>query len=92
MGAVVEVHTLWSTSSVAGQGLSCSVTCGIYLDQGSNLSPAIAAGFLTPGPHGSPSFYFKLQPSSQDFLSPLLAIELVTNRLLFCLLSFPIKM
>ena len=76
MGAVVEVHMLWSTSSVAGQGLSCSVTCG----------------FLTPGPHGSPSFYFKLQPSSQDFLSPLLAVELVTNRLLFCLLSFPIKM
>lgn len=86
-----EPHTR-STSSAAGQGLSCSVTCGIYLDQGSNRVPCNSSWILNPWPIWKSLPYFKLQPSSQDFLSPLLAIELVTNRLLFCLLSFPTKM
>ena len=32
--------------------LSCSTACGIFPDQG--LNPALAGGFLTPGPPGAP--------------------------------------
>ena len=35
---------------VAVHGLSCCVACGIFLEQGSNLSPALAGRFSTPGP------------------------------------------
>ena len=36
-GSVVEAPGLWSTGlAVAAHGLSCSETCRIFLDQGSN--------------------------------------------------------
>ena len=42
-------------SVVVAHGLSCSVACGIFLDQGSNpVSPALAGGFLTTEPSGKP--------------------------------------
>ena len=47
MGSVVEVH-----------GLSCSVACGIFLDQG--LKPALAGVFFTTELQGKPfcPFFF----------------------------------
>ena len=40
MGSVVVAHGLQSTGSVVvAHGLSCSVACGIFLDQGSNPCP-----------------------------------------------------
>ena len=42
---------LWSTGSiVVVHGLSCFMACGIFPDQGSNLSPAFASGFFTTEP------------------------------------------
>ena len=39
-GSVVVAHGLWSTGSVfVAHGLSCSMACGIFPDQGSNLCP-----------------------------------------------------
>ena len=39
-GSVVVAHGLWSAGSVVvAHGLSCSVACGIFPDQGSNLCP-----------------------------------------------------
>ena len=39
-------------SVVGAHGLSCFAACGIFLVQGSNLSPALAGGFLTTEPPG----------------------------------------
>ena len=40
MGSVVVAHGLQSTGSVVvAHGLSCSMACGIFRDQGSNLCP-----------------------------------------------------
>jgi len=39
-------------SVVVEPGLSCSVACEIFLDQGLNPSPALAGRFLTNGPPG----------------------------------------
>ena len=48
---------LWSTggrASVAeALGLSCSMACGIFLDQGLNLSPALQSEFLPLDLQGS---------------------------------------
>ena len=39
---------------VVANRLSCSVSCGISLDQGSNPSPALAGRFFTTEPAGQP--------------------------------------
>ena len=57
--------------SIAGtiavvQRLCCSGACGILLDQGLKLSPALAGRFLTTGPQGKPQdreFNLDTQPS-----------------------------
>ena len=41
-------------SVVAAHGLICPGACGIFPDQGSNVSPALQAKFLTTGPPGKP--------------------------------------
>ena len=47
-------------SGVKAQGLSCPTACAILPGQGSNMSSALAGGFLTSGPPGSPPFpHFK---------------------------------
>ena len=40
------------------RGLSCHATRGIFPDQGSNLSPALADRFSTTGPWGKPQILF----------------------------------
>ena len=57
MGSVVGVHGLYSKGSIIlVHGLSCSLACGIFLDQGLNwCPPAWQGGFLTIGPSGKPS-------------------------------------
>ena len=54
----LEVHRLqWLQhlgSAVVAHGLSCSVACGIFLDQGSNLC-SLHWGFLSTGPPGKSS-------------------------------------
>ena len=55
VASLAAEHGLQSTQSsvVVAYGLSCLVTCGIFLDQGLNpASPALAGGFLTTGPPG----------------------------------------
>ena len=48
------------TSVVAAPGPSCSSACGIFPNQGSNLSPALAGKFLTTEPpRKCPSIVFK---------------------------------
>ena len=37
-----------------GHGLSCSTAYGMFPDQGSNLSPAMAGRFFAPEPPGKP--------------------------------------
>ena len=50
MGSVVPAPRPPSTGSTAvADGLSCSVACGIFPDQG---SPALTGGFLATGPPG----------------------------------------
>ena len=39
---------------VVMHGLSCSMACGIFPDQGLNVSPALAGRFFTPEPPGKP--------------------------------------
>ena len=53
-GSAVAVDGLWSTGSVAGvQGLSCSATGGVFLNQDLTLCrPALAGGFFTTEPLG----------------------------------------
>lgn len=41
-------------SVAAGHGLSCSIAWGIFSDQGSNSSPALADGFFPTEPPGEP--------------------------------------
>ena len=46
-------------SGVVAQGLSCSVTCEVFLDQGSNLCLLLHLADSLPLSHwGSPDFYF----------------------------------
>ena len=53
-------------------GLSCSVACGIFLGQGSNLCPpALVGGFLTTAPPGK---------SQTRFLHSLQFCYLVSDR------------
>ena len=56
----IAAPRLQSTGSVfVEHEFSCSAACGIFPDQESNLSPALAGGFLTTGPSGkSQQFYF----------------------------------
>ena len=55
--SVVAVPRLQSTAlMVAGPGLSCSVACGIFLDQGLEpVSPALAGNSYTLRHQGRPS-------------------------------------
>ena len=59
-GSVVVAHRLQSAVSVVvAHRLSCSVACGIFPDQGSNLwFPALAGGFLTTAPPGKSPILF----------------------------------
>ena len=53
VASLVVEHRLWGTGSVVVVCRpSCSKACGIFSDQGSNLSPALAGWFLTTGPPG----------------------------------------
>ena len=53
MGSVLVAPGLQSAGSVVvAQGPSCSGARGIYLDQWSNPSPALAGGFFTTEPSG----------------------------------------
>ena len=55
--SAVAAPGLWSTGSiVAVHGLSHSVACGIFLGQGSTVSPALAGGFFTTEPLGKLCF------------------------------------
>ena len=63
-GSVVVARRLQSTGSVVvAHELSCSTACGILLDQGSNLSPALAGRFLTTAPPGKSLKLLLLQNS-----------------------------
>ena len=55
-GLGVVVPGLWSTGSIAvARRLICSVACGIFLDQGSNLHLLTwQVGSLPPSHEGSP--------------------------------------
>ena len=57
VASLVAKHGLWSTGSiVVACGLSCSVACGIFPNQGSgdtmHVSPALAGGFFATEPPG----------------------------------------
>ena len=72
---------------VTALGLSCSVACAIFPDQGSNpMSPALAGEFLTTGPLGKPcahfpSIFFSFVFSLGNFCCPMLRFrELVMDR------------
>ena len=52
----MRVQQLWA------HGLSCSVVCGFFPKQGSNLSPALAGGFLSTAPPGKSYTVFFLIP------------------------------
>ena len=54
--SLAEVPGLESTSSaVVRLGLSCSLACGIFPDQGLEpVPPALTDGFFTPEPPGKP--------------------------------------
>ena len=56
VGSVVVAPRLQSTgSTVVAHGLSCSVPCAIFLDQGSNWRLLhLAGGFFTTEPPGKP--------------------------------------
>ena len=55
-----DTHTRANTHTHT-HGLSCSMACRIFLDQGSNPSPALADRFLITGPPGTPlSFYVNI--------------------------------
>ena len=71
---VVAAHGLSSCGSRAlecklssvAHGLSCSAACGIFLDQGSNTSLALAGGFTTALPTDMPSAEFMINVSIQN--------------------------
>ena len=55
----VVARGLWSAGSVVmAHRLSCSTACGIFPDQGSSVSPALAGGFLTTAPPGKSMHFF----------------------------------
>ena len=60
-GSGLVARGLWSAGSAVGaHGLSCSMACGIFPEQGSNQCPlALQDGFLTTGPPGKPCFSFE---------------------------------
>ena len=67
-------------SAAVAHGLSCSVTCGIFPDQGSDpalglLSPAWAGRFFTTEPQGSPpdALFHTLPVAGVQGLQPLKA-------------------
>ena len=49
--SLVPEHRLWGVQAPYLWCISCLVSCGIFPDQGSNLSP-LTGGFLTTGPPG----------------------------------------
>ena len=56
--SVAAVPGLYSIGSiVVAHRLSCSVAYGIFPDQGSSLSPALAGGLFTTEPPGKPILY-----------------------------------
>ena len=65
-------------SVAAGHGLSCSIAWGIFSDQGSNSSPALADGFFPTEPPGKPlTWHFK----------PNVFLEAVVNNYVFNFLT-----
>ena len=81
-GSIVAVSRLSSTGLViVVLGFSWSEACGIFLDQGLNLSPALAGWFFTSQPPGKIFLYyfsyFRISSIFSSFLFPL------TNVLIF---------
>ena len=79
-----------SASVAVGHRLSCSAACGIFPDQGSNLSPALAGRFFTTGPSGKvPSwvFWFRLFFSLwvKVYLDFLTRVSVLFVLFLFCI-------
>ena len=55
LASVVETPRLQNTGSIVlAKGLSCSMVCGIFPDQGLNLSPPLAGRFFTTELPGKP--------------------------------------
>ena len=81
-------------SVVVTLGLSCSVACAIFPDQGSNpVSPAVAGEFLTTGPQGKPCVHFSSIFFSFIFsLSNFCCLMLTFSDSFFCLLSLPFNL
>ena len=50
MASLVVTSLVAKNGLYVAHGLSCSMACGIFPDQGSPLSPSLAGGFLTNGP------------------------------------------
>ena len=65
VGSVVEPLRPWTIGSVVVVcGLSCSMACGIFLDQRLNMSPALAGEFPTTlPPRKSKRDYFLINRS-----------------------------
>ena len=56
---VLAAPGLGNTGLIAvAHGLSCSAVCGVFLDQGSNPSPALAGGFFTTESPGELGWFF----------------------------------
>ena len=80
------LHSMGSV--VVAQGLSWSAACGVFSDQGSNLSPALAGGFFTTEPPWKPqvlkflwnlSFFMFIQHSSIRILVHILRANYCYN-------------
>ena len=85
---------LWSTGSrragsvAVAHGPSCSATCGIFPDQGSNPCPLHWQADSQPLRHqGSPTSYFL----SFDFLYPLTTYCSYSWLYFFCVLAFDLE-
>lgn len=61
-----QLRLLGSRAQAEVYGLSCSVACGLFWDQESNLGPCTARKFLPTGPPEKPcgSCFMALQPGS----------------------------
>jgi len=56
-GSVVVAPRFYSTdSTVLVRGLNCSMACGIFMNQGSNLSPVLVEGFFSTEPPEEPYY------------------------------------
>ena len=86
VASLVAEHGLQSTqpSAVVAYGLSCLVTCGIFLDQGLNpASPTLSGGFLTTGPPGRSQSRYTLFGSKWWWLAQFLCSSWHRARLHF---------